>query len=182
MTPTLTTPRMTLRPFELTDAPALFTWVSDPEVMRFMPIPTGLDHSLEQTVARVQRYMSYQEQYGFSRWLIFDRATNLPIGDAGLLYMAESSEIELGYRFAKPWWGQGRATEVAAAWLDYAFGPLNLSAIVAFAEAENRASLRVMEKLGMQFLREHELFGKMELVYGIQRPPQGEQAARSPTA
>jgi len=179
MTAMLATPRMTLRPFQLTDASALFAWVSDPEVMRFMPIPTGLDHSLEQTIARVQRYMGYQEQYGFSRWLIFDRATNVPIGDAGLLHMAESGEIELGYRFAKPWWGQGRATEVAAAWRDYAFGPLNLSAIVAFAEVENRASLRVMEKLGMQFLREHELFGKMELVYGIQRPPQGEQAART---
>ncbi len=168
MTTMLTTPRMTLRPFQPTDAPVLFTWVSDPEVMRFMP--TGHDDALEQTMARMQRYMTYQEQYGFSRWLIFDRATQTPIGDAGLLYMAEGDEIELGYRLAKPWWGQGRATEVAAAWLDYAFGPLNLPAIVAFAEPANRASLRVMEKLGMQFLRQATLFGKVELIYGIQRP------------
>ncbi|RLT38451.1 MAG: N-acetyltransferase [Chloroflexi bacterium] len=174
MTATLATARMTLRPFQPTDAPVLFTWVSDPEVMRFMPIPTGLDHTLEQTVARVQRYMDHQQKYGFSRWLIFDRASGLAIGDAGLLYMAASDEIELGYRFARPWWGQGRATEVAAAWLDYAFGALHIPALVAFAEPENRASLRVMEKLGMHFLRQEDIFGKVELIYGIQRPPQAE--------
>ncbi|CAN5853273.1 GNAT family N-acetyltransferase [soil metagenome] len=170
MTASIETPRMTLRPFQTTDAPVLFTWVSDPEVMRFMPTATGLDHSLEQTVARVARYMSYQELYNFSRWLIFDRASGAAIGDAGLLKMTGTDEIELGYRFAKPWWGQGRATEVAAAWLDYAFNTLNIPSIIAFAEPENRASIRVMEKLGMHFLRHDAISGKTEAVYGIQRP------------
>lgn len=170
MSATIETPRMILRPFQAADAPVLYTWVSDPEVMRFMPTATGRDHSLEQTSARVARYMSYQERYGFSRWLIFDRESGEAIGDAGLLMMNGTDEIELGYRFAKPWWGQGRATEVAAAWLDYAFNTLNIPAIIAFAEPENRASIHVMEKLGMQFLRMDAISGKMEVVYGIQRP------------
>jgi ribosomal-protein-alanine N-acetyltransferase len=173
MSSTLETPRMILRPFQLTDAPVIFTWVGDPEIQRFLY--TGPDLSLEQTVARVERYISYQQQYGFSRWLIFDRATGTPIGDAGLLMMPDGVEIELGYRFAKPWWGQGRATEVAAAWLNYAFGPLNIPALVAFAEPENHASIRVMQKIGMRFLRREQLYGKDEIVYGIQRPQRDEE-------
>ena len=141
----LETPRMILRPFQRTDAPVLFTWVGDPEIQRYLY--TGPDLSLEQTVARVERYMNLQQEHGFSRWLIFDRAANEPIGDAGLLLMPDGKEVELGYRFAKPWWGQGRATEVAAAWVDYAFGPLNIPALVAFAEPENHASIRVMQKM-----------------------------------
>lgn len=170
MSLSIETPRMTLRPFQRTDAPVLFTWVSDPEVMRFMPTATGQDHTLEQTMARVERYMRYQELYGFSRWLIFDRESGTAIGDAGLLRMNGTDEIELGYRFAKPWWGQGRATEVAAAWLDYAFNVLDMPALIAFAEPENRASTRVMEKLGMHFLRQETIADKTELVYSIQRP------------
>lgn len=93
--------------------------------------------------------MNLQQEHGFSRWLI-DRVANEPIGDAGLLLMPDGKEVELGYRFAKPWWGQGRATEVAAAWVDHAFGPLNLPASAAFAEPENHASIRVMQKIGMR--------------------------------
>lgn len=168
----LETPRMILRPFQRTDAPVLFTWVGDPEIQRFLY--TGPDLSLEQTVARIEKYMNLQQEHGFSRWLIFDRATNEPIGDAGLLLMPDGKEVELGYRFAKPWWGQGRATEVAAAWVDYAFGPLNIPALVAFAEPENHASIRVMQKIGMRFLRQEELYGKIEVIYGIERPQQNE--------
>jgi len=169
MATTLETPRMTLHPFQRTDAKILFTWVGDPEVQRFLH--TGPDLSLEQTVARLERYINWQQEHGFSRWLIFDRASGEPIGDAGLLFMPDGQEIELGYRFAKPWWGQGRATEVASAWLHYAFGPLNIPALIAFAEPENRASSRVMEKIGMSFLRKEHLYGRDELIYGIQRPP-----------
>lgn len=163
----LETPRMYLRPFQLDDAPIIYTWVGDPEIQRYLY--TGPDLSLEQTIARVQRYIALQEERGFSRWLIFDRATDKPIGDAGLLLMPDGKEIELGYRLDKPWWGQGRATEVAAAWVDYAFGPLNIPALVAFAEPENIGSIRVMEKIGMRFLRKELLYGKIEVVYGIER-------------
>lgn len=163
----LDTPRMYLRPFQLDDAPIIYAWVGDSEIQRYLY--TGPDLSLEQTVARVQRYMALQEERGFSRWLIFDRATDKPIGDAGLLLMPDGKEVELGYRLDKTWWGQGRATEVAAAWVDYAFGPLNIPALVAFAEPENIGSIRVMEKIGMHFLRKELLYGKIEVVYGIER-------------
>ena len=58
---------------------------------------------------------------------------------------------ELGYVLAKPYWGQGYATEAAAAVIQFGFSKLGLQVIEANAFPENIASLRVMSKLGMQY-------------------------------
>jgi ribosomal-protein-alanine N-acetyltransferase len=56
---------------------------------------------------------------------------------------------ELGYLLAEPYWGKGIMTEAAGLTLEYGFGPLRLARIVAHADVENRASRRVLEKMGM---------------------------------
>ena len=54
----------------------------------------------------------------------------------------------------REFWGQGLATEVATSFLEAAFGPLALRDVVAFTLPSNRASRRVMEKLGLHYERE----------------------------
>ena len=164
---TIETPRLRLRPFHATDASVAYPWLTDAEIMRYMP--TGQDHTLQQVEARLARYIAHQDRHGYSRWLIFDRATGEPIGDAGLLTLPETGEIELGYRLVKPRWGQGLATEAAQGWLAYAFDHLGLTDLIAFSHPANSASVRVMQKCGFH-LRRHDQVGGMEVVvYGIQR-------------
>jgi RimJ/RimL family protein N-acetyltransferase len=157
------TPRLRLRPFALSDVPTVSPWFTDPEIMRYMP--TGQDYTLEQVTARVTRYINHQEQHGYSRWMMFDRATGAAVGDAGLLYLPATQEVELGYRLAKPYWGQGYATEAAQAWLHHAFTVLGLNEVIAFSHPDNVASVRVMQKIGMTYLRDDEMHGMRVVVY-----------------
>jgi RimJ/RimL family protein N-acetyltransferase len=73
------------------------------------------------------------------------------VGWAGLAYLPEFDEIDLGYRFLPKYWGGGYATEVSRAILTYGFNKLELRRIIAIAMKENKASIRVMEKIGMEF-------------------------------
>ena len=141
------TPRLSLRPFSAGDAEAAFQWLGDPEVMRF--IPTGPDPSVEGTRRRVARYRDHQARHGFSRWIVRERGSGEAVGDSGLVFL-ESGSIDLGFRFARAWWGQGFATEVATAWIRVAFVDLRLDRLTAFAHPQNLASLHVLEKVGFR--------------------------------
>ena len=59
--------------------------------------------------------------------------------------------VEAAWRLARPYWGQGYAYEAARAAIDDGFSRLVLGEIVAFTAPANRASRRVMEKLGMTY-------------------------------
>lgn len=161
----LETPRTRMRPFELADARAAH-WFRDPDVMRF--IPKGHDETAEASVARVQRYLAHQAAHGFSKWIVQDKASGELIGDAGYILLPDGERVELGYRFAKAAWGKGLATEVARAWLDVGAAWFQFNRVYAFAHADNRGSLHVMEKLGFTYLHREPLYGFDAPVYVIE--------------
>lgn len=167
MTIQIETAQLYLRPFVPEDAPLALPWLTDAEIMRYMP--TGQDFTPAQVEARLARYIAHQEQHGYSRWLAVERSSGLPIGDAGLLYLPATQEIELGYRVIQSHWGRGLATEMAAAWLAQAFGPLGLTDLIAFSHPDNLASIRVMEKSGFHFLRHDQIAGMGVVVYHIRK-------------
>jgi RimJ/RimL family protein N-acetyltransferase len=61
-------------------------------------------------------------------------------------------EMEIGWAIYKAFRGRGYATEAASALLEYSFGQLNAGRVVAFTAPDNRPSLRVMERLGMDVM------------------------------
>lgn len=157
------TPHTHLRLFEATDAEAAFAWFSDPEVMRF--IPNGPDTTLEDTRRRIAGYMEHQRLHGFSKRLIVHRETGEAIGDCGLYHLPDGVRIELGFRLALAFWGQGYALEVGQAWLEWFDTHLSGTPLYADVHAEHGRSQRVLEKLG--FARSHEeiVFGMPMLIY-----------------
>lgn len=58
--------------------------------------------------------------------------------------------VEIGWRLAKAYWGQGYAPEAARAALDYAFTQLDLATVVSFTAVSNKPSEAVMQKIGMR--------------------------------
>lgn len=76
----------------------------------------------------------------------------------------------LGTASARSTGGRGLATEVARAWLRHALDHLKLERIIAFADPRNRASIRVMENIGMTFQREGHLEGMDCVVYEAKKP------------
>lgn len=142
--------RLHFREFTAADAPLIYTLNKDPEVTRYLhELPTT-----DETVALeliTSRMIPQYQQYGYGRWAVLLKENNAFIGWCGLKYRPERSETDLGYRFLRSCWGNGYASEAAAACLRYGFEHCQLPIITARAHVENLASLRVIEKCGMQF-------------------------------
>ncbi len=152
------TERTWLRPFEATDSSLCHPWFSDPAVMRF--IPGGADATLADTEQRVARYREHEAAHGFSKRLIIHRETGEPMGDSGLFHLPDGERIELGFRLAKPYWGQGYALEVGRAWLNWFDTNLAGRPLYADVHPEHSRSQQVLQKLG--FTQSH-----METVFGM---------------
>ena len=159
------TERLILRPFEVADTEAAFGWFGDPVVMRFTP--TGPDAFIEQTEARLANYREHQIAHGFSKWVILDRRSKLPIGDSGLLVLGEQGWIDLGFRLAQQYWGKGLATEAGSAWFRVAFDELHIERLGAFAHPKNAASIRVLEKLRFRAERRETVMGMDSIVFSL---------------
>lgn len=143
--------RLMFRPFELKDARDFFELNQDLEVLKY----TGDQAFASVDEARVflENYNQY-ELYGMGRWAVIRKTDNAFLGWCGLKYRPEQETVDLGYRLKKAYWGEGYATEAAQACLKYGFETLQLKRIIARAMKENKASIRVMEKVGMSYVGE----------------------------
>jgi ribosomal-protein-alanine N-acetyltransferase len=104
-------------------------------------------------------------------WAVHTKDDGRFVGRCGLQPMFDSREVELGYTFHREFWGQGLATEGSLAAIQHGFDNAGLSRIVAIARPENRASWRVMEKIGMTYERTAPSpYDRIDVVwYGISR-------------
>ncbi|MEZ5427363.1 MAG: GNAT family N-acetyltransferase [Pyrinomonadaceae bacterium] len=162
----LETERLFLRPFEESDADAVFEMRRDEEIMRFIRQPqTKRDESLNWIKMISQRWET--ERIGFCG--VFEKATGDFVGWCGLWQLKETGEIEVGYALAKAFWGNGYATEAARRMLEYGFETLGLEKIVAVASPENRSSQNVMKRLGMEFIGLGRFYENELVQYVIER-------------
>lgn len=143
------TNRLILREIGLQDAEDMLRLHSLPEVQQYTgeDLIASLDEMKQVIETRVKDY----NKYGYGRWATFLKEGMHFIGWAGLAYLPEFDEIDLGYRFLPEYWGKGLATEASQAILRYGFDVLKLERIIAIAMKGNKASIRVMEKVGMDF-------------------------------
>ena len=146
----LVTKRLILREFEFSDDEAMYRLNSDEDVMRY----TGdvRFNSIEESRNLIKKYPDY-EKNGFGRWATITKKDKEFIGWCGLKKL-EDNTVDIGYRFFKKHWNKGYATEAASACLEYGFEVLGLEEIIANADKENMGSIRVMEKIGMNFEKE----------------------------
>ena len=169
----LETPRLLLREFGEEDAPHFFELNEDPEVVRYTGDPPFA--SVEEARQFLLNYDQYRK-YGYGRWAVLLKpqdAKGIPtwIGWCGLKYIPELEETDIGFRFYRRYWGQGYATEAARACLDYGFGPLGLNRIVGRAMEENGASVRVLEKIGLEFWKEFDFMEHPGLYFRKDKSP-----------
>ncbi|WP_437827288.1 GNAT family N-acetyltransferase [Sorangium sp. So ce1153] len=144
----LATERLDLRPHGPSDVQFMIALNSDPEVIRY----TGdaAFASEEEARAVIGRLARQFEAWRMGRFIALHRSTGEKLGWCGLRWHEELELADLGYRFFRKHWGQGYATEAAAACVRYAFEELGLPRLVAHAMLENAASVRVLEKLGFR--------------------------------
>jgi len=132
-----------------------------------------LDGPLDRAASEreLARLIEHQERHGFSFWAVIDRESGLLAGECGLyLLEGRGPEVELGYSFARRWWGQGYAVEAARAALDEAFGPLEMERVIAITRPENHRSQRVLERLGFTADGTRLAYGHRQCSYELTRP------------
>lgn len=146
-TKTLHTERLTLRPYTIDDAQAMFdNWTSDPDVARYVTWDT---HT---SVADSEKFLAYSiEQYSDPsnyHWCI--ESDGKAVGDITLRCHGES-DAEIGYCLSKSCWGKGIMTEAAVEVIHYGFEEVGFKRILGRHLVKNPASGAVMKKCGMRF-------------------------------
>lgn len=148
--PELTTERLLLRRTLLTEAPAVLLFRGDPYVQRF-------NGPVYESVAEAEALIHELHDEYFNRtgicWGVTLKNEDKVIGLFGIHHWSRHHcRAEIGYDMNRNYWGQGLATEAIQAMLRFGFAQMNLNRMYAGTIADNRESVRLLERLG--FVRE----------------------------
>jgi ribosomal-protein-alanine N-acetyltransferase len=155
-----------MRPFEAGDLAQLIPIYGDHDVMAIRKLGV---QSPAQTETQLAGIMAHWQRHGFGIWALIDRDSGALLGECGLRTWHEGGDVEISYGLAKIAWGRGLATEASFAALDFGFHIAGLEEIAAIAQATNKASHRVMEKLGMDLQGTWESDGVGLVRYSIRK-------------
>jgi len=163
----LETERLYLRRMTPEDAINLYLLNLDTTVIKF----TGDQSfdSIESAKLFLENYDHYKK-YGFGRWAVISKSNNEFLGWCGLKFRQEENVVDIGFRLKRKYWSNGYATEAAFKCLEIGFTKYNLPIIVGRAMKENVSSIRVLEKIGLSFLKPFNFDGNEGVVYFKKNP------------
>lgn len=165
MPPVLETKRLRLRPPNENDFDGIYRLGTNPNVMRYI---TGKTQSKEEAVDDLRRRMKTANM-PLGYWIVELKESKEFVGWLALKQLDDTPDVEIGYRFLEEFWGKGMATEGGRRVMAYGFEEINLEKIVAVARPENAASIKVMEKLGLQFEKKGVFYKTSCVFYSISK-------------
>ena len=164
----LKTSRLLLKPLNQSSVEEIFSMHSDAEVMKFIGPPSGLDEAKSFFEKYVKMYAPgsgmgifpayLMENDVFIGWFLLKPLSNNP-----------ENQVEIGWRLKKEYWGNGFATEGAKELLQHAFANLKLEKIISVTVPENLASIAVMKKIGMDYVKNMMHANLDHVLYEIRR-------------
>ena len=145
--PTIHTERLILRPPDPSDAEALFAaYASDPEVTRFLRwTPKTHPDELRDFLRGAQEISARGEEL---HWVLEVRESHSPAGILTVWYGEHGAE--LGFALSRALWGRGYMTEAGSAIIGWVLRDGAIYRVWAYCDCENEASIRVLEKLGLE--------------------------------
>lgn len=135
--------RLVIRPFHIEDAEAVFEYISDPKVMKY--IPEGV-MTLEETNSFILENTGEDAE----KFAVLLKDENRLIGHIAFFKYFGDHTYEIGWVFNPKYYNKGFATEAARAVLNFGFAKMKLHRIIATCQPENTPSYRIMEKIGMR--------------------------------
>ncbi|GAA3635018.1 GNAT family N-acetyltransferase [Flavivirga jejuensis] len=152
------TERLILREFTMNDFEAVYEFNSNTELHKYTgdEIIKSLDHAKE--IIKDIWIQDYKK-YGYGRWATIYKPENKIIGFAGLKYLPEINETDIGFRFLPEYWGKGIASEITEEIIRFGFENLRLDKIIGIAMPENVGSWKVLEKNGLTLYKVGEYDG-----------------------
>ena len=154
----IVTRRLVLRDFTMDDAPAVHVYGSDPEVVRYMPWGPNTWTDTQDFLRRTLDNQKADPRGAFGLAVTLASTGEL-IGASGIRITSPMlREAIMGYSYRRDVWNRGYATEAAKALVAFGFEKLGMHRIFAYCDVANLASVRVLEKVGMEregLLRQH---------------------------
>jgi len=169
----LQTERLKLRQFELGDEPFVMALLNDASFLRFIGDKgvRTLDDATE--YLRSGPMASYLE-HGYGLFHVADRASGESAGMCGLLQRAGYPYADVGFAFMPEYQSKGIAFEAATTILDYGHEQLDMRIIDAFVDPANERSIKLLVRLGMDYLGRVKVAGvggDEQCLYRIERRP-----------
>jgi RimJ/RimL family protein N-acetyltransferase len=147
------TERLVARSWRTEDLPLAMELWGDPAVTALIDSRGKLTEAQvhEKLSAEIERERSSGAQY----WALFDHRNGDFVGCSGLrpwVYTPSEADFEVGFHLVKRRWGNGFGTEAALGALEYAWVKLQLPKVYAGHHPDNRASEKILKKLGFEFI------------------------------
>ena len=148
----LKTSRLRIRKLEIRDAPFVLKLVNEPAFME------NIGDKGIRDLADARRYIrsgpwTRQQLPGYGQHLVELKTTGQAIGICGLLYREQLAITDIGFAFLEAFRGQGYAYEAANAVMEFGHNTLGIAVICGLTSEANTASIRLLEKLGLKFIR-----------------------------
>ncbi|KAK9474875.1 GNAT family N-acetyltransferase [Dipodascopsis tothii] len=166
------TPRLTLRPLSVADAPAWLQIMQDPDVLRYWSHGPWKDEDEAETAIKAD--MAALERGEYLKLAIVENETKRLAGMCLLFGVHEASRrCWIGFCLANQFWGKGYMTEALTGFLDYAHKILAMRRFEADTDPNNTRCQAVLERMGFEregLLRERWLVDgevKDALIYGL---------------
>lgn len=167
----LQTKRTILRDAHHDDAPFILQLLNEPGWLRFIGDRNIRD--LDATRAYIdQRHREIYPKLGFGICIAFEQKTQTPIGLIGFVKRDTLDAPDIGYAVAENHQGKGYAFEVCHALIDHGWNVLGYDKIYGYCQPDNIASVKMLEKLGLTYLRDEDVnqTGEMCRLYRATRP------------
>ena len=164
---TLETERLILRMWREADFEAYAELCADPEVMRYLG---GKVFDRTEAWRHMASMIGHWYLRGYGIWAVEEKESGSLVGRIGCINPEGWPGFEVGWTLKREFWGKGYATEAARRALEYGFNELDKPHVISLIHPENRASIRVAERLGETLEGNARVFDTDVLVYGIDRP------------
>lgn len=148
-----TSSRLGFRLWQDSDLPSFSAMNADAETMRYF------DKSLteEESKAMMDRLNRTFAEKGYCYFAVDQLDSGDFVGMIGLGWKTFEADftpcVDIGWRLARPFWNHGFATEGAIRCLDFARAK-NITEVYSYASKSNLASLRIMTKIGLKYLKD----------------------------
>lgn len=155
----LRTKNVIVREITVNDVDRLYEIYSDADVVRYIE---NLYENREEELRFTKDYILNQYRfYEYGMWIVESIKTNEIIGRAGIFDRADEEYKEIGFVFAKEYWGKGYAKETLKAIINYANEELGVDTLIAHVMRDNLRSKRLLESLGFVFERDAVVEGNL---------------------
>lgn len=149
----LSTPRLNLRFYNISDADFILRLLNEPSFLRYIG-----DRKVRTTSDATEyiqtRLLDSYAKNGYGLYMVETKQDAIPVGMCGLVKRKADEDPDIGFAFLPEYWKQGYALEAARAVLDYARNSLQLKRLLGITIPDNESSVRTLEKLGLRYVRQ----------------------------